>query len=195
LRMNRVIDTADFLGKRILILGDVNTGKTTLTQRILDAMCVQGLGPKIAIIDMAPEVPEALIRGKKLTGIGGRLQSPAGEDVIYLRDDLVPPRLSSKSEAEAEEKAIQNARKIEVLFWKYHELGREILFMNDISLYLQAGRAAQLIRWMGRSQTVVANGYLGERLGGGSLTRRERKEMETLKIFFDRVIRLPEDRM
>lgn len=193
--MKQAIDTAEFLGKRTLIAGDVNTGKTTLTQRILDALCGQGLGPKIVIIDMAPEVPEAMIREKGLTGVGGRLRPPADGDVVYLRDDLIPPRLSSRSEAEAEEKAIQNARKIEVLFWKYHELGREILFMNDISLYLQAGRAAQLIRWMEESKTVVANGYFGKKLGSGALSRRERKEMEILRAFFDRVIRLPEERI
>jgi hypothetical protein len=188
--MERKINTADYLGKRTLILGDVNTGKTTLTQKILDAICGQALGPKIVIIDMAPEVPEAMIREKGLTGVGGRLKPPAGEDVIYLRDDLIPPRLSSRSEAEAEEKAIRNARKIEVLFWKYHELGREILFMNDISLYLQAGRAAQLIRWMEESKTVVANGYFGKKLGSGALSRRERKEMETLRVCFDRVVEM-----
>jgi len=114
--------------------------------------------------------------------------------VIYLREDLVPPRLSSKSEAEAQEKAVQNARKIEVLFWKYHELQREILFMNDISLYLQAGRAVQLVRWMEKAGTVVANGYFGEKLGSGTLSRRERDEMESLQSFFDRVLRLPGSR-
>lgn len=189
--MERKINTADYLGRRTLILGDVNTGKTTLTQRILDAMCGQGLGPKIVIIDMAPEIPETFIREKGLTGIGGRLKPLSGSDLNYLRDDLVPPRLSSRSEAEAEEKAVQNARKIEALFWKYHDLQREILFMNDISLYLQAGRATQLVRWMEMAKTVVANGYFGEKLGSGTLSRRERAEMESLQSFFDRVLRLP----
>ncbi|HOD35504.1 MAG TPA: hypothetical protein PLR20_07490 [Syntrophales bacterium] len=188
--MEREINTADYLGKRTLILGDVNTGKTTLTQRILDALCGQGLGPRIVVIDMAPEVPEAMIREKRLTGIGGRLQTPAGGDAVYLRDDLVPPRLSTKSEAEAEEKAIQNTRKLEVLFRRYHELKSDILVMNDISLYLQAGRAVRLIQWMQTAKTVVANGYFGEKLGSGILSRRERAEMESLLPFFDRVLRL-----
>jgi len=192
--VKKAIDTAEFLEKRTLIVGDVNTGKTTLTQRILDALCGQGLDPKIVIVDMAPEIPEEMIREKGLTGIGGRLRPPAGGEVIYLRDDLIPPRLSSKSEAEAEEKAIQNARKVEVLFWKYHELGREILFMNDISLYLQAGRMAQLVRWMEESKTVVANGYYGASLGSGTLSRREKEQMTGLMRFFDRVIELTRDR-
>ncbi len=186
--MERELNISEFLGKRTLILGDVNTGKTTLTQRILEAVCRAGLASRIVIIDMAPEIPEAIIREKKLRGVGGRLQPPTGEDVIYLRDDLVPPRLSSKIEAEAVEKAVRNARKIEVLFWKYHELQRDILFMNDISLYLQAGRAAQLVRRMEKAATVVANGYFGEKLGSGTLSRREREEMEALKAYFDRVV-------
>jgi len=192
--MEREINISEFLGKRTLILGDVNTGKTTLTQRILEAMCGQGLGPQMVIIDMAPQISKAITREKNLPGIGGMLRPPAGGDVIYLRENLVPPRLSSKSEAEAQEKAVQNARKIEVLFWKYHELQRDILFMNDISLYLQAGRAVQLVRWMEKAGTVVANGYFGEKLGSGTLSRRERDEMESLQSFFGRVLRLPGSR-
>ncbi len=45
------------LGKRILVIGDVNTGKTTLCQRWLDELCQQGFGTRIALIDMAPTAP------------------------------------------------------------------------------------------------------------------------------------------
>ena len=35
------------LGKRILVIGDVNTGKTTLCKRWLSELCQQGLGTRI----------------------------------------------------------------------------------------------------------------------------------------------------
>jgi hypothetical protein len=175
----------DCLHKKILILGDVNTGKTTLTRRILEDLCRKGLGGRIAVVDMAPEIPEELARAKGLPGAGGKLIPPEGAGVLYLGGRLDPPRLSSKTEEEAREKAGRNRRIIGGFF---RRLGwaREILLINDLTLYLQAGRAETLFGWMNRAGTVVANGYFGERLGGGALTAHEKAETEKLRAFFER---------
>ena len=188
--MGQKIDVGKYLGRRTLILGDVNTGKTTLTQMILDALCFEGLGPRIAVIDMAPEIPQALAKKRSLGGIGGTLSPPAAQDVAYLQNRLAPPRLASRSDEEALAKAARNARKIETLFSLFRDLRRDILFINDVSLYLQAGTAEDLMTHVSPAVTIVANGYFGEKLGGGALSDREREQMEALRGYFDRVILL-----
>ena len=178
------INIEAYLGRKTLILGDVNTGKTTLAKKILEALCRRDLGGRIAILDLAPDIPEKLAKEKGLVGVGGKLMPPEGCDILYLGGRFEPPRLSSKTEEEAIEKAQQNQRIIEDLFRKVQS--RDILIVNDVSIYLQAGTAEDLIRWLDQAATVIANGYWGKRLGGGTLTERERTETEKLKAYFER---------
>ncbi|MCE5264141.1 MAG: ATP-binding protein [Deltaproteobacteria bacterium] len=176
----------EYLGRRTLILGEVNTGKTTLTRRILAALLARGdFEGRVAIVDMAPEIPEALAEEKGIAGVGGKLMPPQGHDVLYLGGHLAPPRLSSKTEAEAIEKARQNRRIVDTLFRKLDGEPREILLLNDVTIYLQAGTAEDLIRRLEPAATVIANGYWGERLGGGTLTEREKVETAKLKAHFE----------
>jgi hypothetical protein len=179
------IHLADYLNRKTLILGDVNTGKTTLTRAVLEALCRRDLGGRIAIVDMAPEISEALAREKGLVGVGGKLTPPEGHGSLYLGGHLAPPRLSSKTEDAAMEKARQNRRTIEGLFRRIDWQARDILLVNDVSIYLQAGTAEDLTRWLDRAATVIANGYCGKRLGGGTLTERERSETAKLKAYFE----------
>ena len=179
------IHLADYLNRKTLILGDINTGKTTLTKAVMEALCRRDLGGRIAIVDMAPEISEALAREKGLSGIGGKLTPPEGHGILYLGGHVAPPRLSSKTEAAATEKAQKNRRNIEGLFRNLGGGSRDILLVNDVSIYLQAGTAEDMIRWLDRTATVVANGYWGKRLGGGTLTKRERVEMAKLKTYFE----------
>jgi GTPase SAR1 family protein len=180
------IHLEDYLSRKTLILGDVNTGKTTLTKKVLEALCRRNLGGRIAIVDMAPEIPEKLAREKGLPGVGGKLTPPEGHDILYLGGHFEPPRLSSKTEEEAMEKARQNRRLSEGLFRKIDGQSRDILLVNDVSIYLQAGTAENLTRWLDQAATVIANGYWGKRLGGGTLTERERTETAKLKTYFER---------
>jgi GTPase SAR1 family protein len=175
----------DCLNRKTLILGDVNTGKTTLTREVLEVLYRRDLGARIAIVDMAPEIPEELARQKGLSGVGGKLVPAEGHGILYLGGHLTPPRLSSKTEAEAMEKARQNRQIIEGLFEKLNGQSRDILLVNDVTLYLQAGTAEGLIRHLEQAATVVVNGYWGKRLGGGILTERERAETEKLKANFE----------
>ena len=188
------VQNAGCLGRRILVIGDVNTGKTTLCKRWLSELCQQGLGTRIALIDMAPTIPPELALKRGIVGAGGELRAPAGSEVLDLRATLEPPRLSSSSEGEALEKAERNAQLIETLSCQL-EPQRDILFINDVTLFLQARSAASLIKSarFDRRTTLVINGYRGERLGGGALTRHETAEMSELeKAFAERgeVVRL-----
>ena len=182
------------LGKRILVIGDVNTGKTTLCQRWLNELCQQGLGARTAVIDLAPTISRELALQRGIVGAGGELRAPAGSEVLDLRAHLEPPRLSSSSESEALEKAERNAQLIDALLRRL-EPQRDILFINDVTLFLQARSAASLIEAAGfdARTTLVVNGYRGERLGGGALTRQETAEMSELeKVFAERgeIVRL-----
>ena len=173
------------LGKRILVIGDVNTGKTTLCQRWLNELCRQEFGTRIALIDMAPTVSRELALKRGIIGAGGELRAPAESGVLDLRAHLEPPRLSSSTESEALEKAERNAQLIEALISRLEPV-RDILFINDVTLFLQARSAASLIEAVGfdRRTTLVVNGYRGERLGGGALTRHETAEMGELEKAF-----------
>lgn len=187
------IDIQDFLSKKTLLVGDINTGKTFRSGEILAAFCGAGLGGRIVILDLAPEIPEEMAIAKGLRGAGGRLFPPTGCDVLVFEASPVPPRLSSRTEAEALEKARRNRLAINGLLKRVSEAARDILFVNDISLYLQAGSTEDLIPFLDSFQTVIANGYLGERLGGGPLTEREQGQMRNLMAGFEargRVIRL-----
>jgi hypothetical protein len=175
-----------YLGGKTLILGDINTGKTTLTRKVLEAL-LRRPNPRgrIAIVDMAPEIPEKLASEKGLVGVGGKLMPPEGLGILYLGGHFEPPRLSSKTEEEAMEKARQNRRLIDGLFRTLALQSWDILLVNDASIYLQAGTAENLTRWLNRATTVIANGYWGKRLGGGTLTERERTETAKLKDYFE----------
>ncbi|MEJ8836858.1 hypothetical protein [Ramlibacter sp. AN1133] len=178
-------EAGDALGRRLLIVGDVNTGKTTLARRILQDLCTRGLGARIAILDLAPTIPPEVARQRGVRGVGGTLEADPSSDVAYVRPLLHAPRLTSASEEEAAAKAAQNRQRIAAAWQELPP--RAILFVNDISLYVQAGHASDLVERLGQVETVVANGYLGERLGGGELTRQERAQMEELREWFARV--------
>ena len=179
---------ADLLGKKLLVMGDINAGKTTLCRQWLARLCAQGLGARIVVLDLAPDIPPALAQARGLAGAGGYLLPPPDSDVLDLRTHLHAPRLSSATEAEAEEKAAENARAIEALFDQLPPSGsgRDVLFINDVTLYLQAGFAADLLGNLGKVDftTLVVNGYWGQRLGDSALSRREREQTRRLREHF-----------
>ena len=177
----------DCLGKQLFIMGDVNTGKTTLCRRWLVQLCQQGLGARIALVDMAPHIPMALALERGIVGAGGSLLPPPESGVLDLRTHLDAPRLSSTSEAEAMAKAVRNVHAIEALLEQLAGSGRDILFINDVTLYLQAGFATELLKHITKAgiKTLVVNAYWGERLGGGGLTRREKTETQRLRQSFE----------
>lgn len=183
------LDSNRFLGRRTLIVGDVNVGKTTLTNKILEAMCHEGLGERIVALDLAPEIPMEILMKKGLSGVGGWIRVPEEKGILYLRPTLRPPRLMAKSPEDALSIAKENLRAIEQVLSKAL-CGRDILFVNDLTLYLHAGEAVGLMEFLSKFDTVVANGYRGEKLGEGSISSREREQLEKVTRFFDLVIEL-----
>ncbi len=183
--MSEDVAAGDYLGRKLLIVGEVNTGKTTLTARILEDFCRRGLGPRIAVLDLAPYVPPDIAAARRLKGVGGVLKVMGGCGVLAIHDRLEAPRLTSASQAEAMTKAAKNKALADAA-WQRLDGRRDILFVNDASMYLQAGSAAELIAHLEAAHTAIVNGYFGERLGDGELTRRERTEMARLRDWFER---------
>ena len=180
----------DFLGRFTLIAGEVNRGKTRLTQRILELFCREFHGP-LAVVDLAPRMVEPT-SGKAAAhpGIGGRLAIPAGMGIGCFHRPLHAPRLQAKTEAEAWSLAGENARAVEELFREALSLPCEALFVNDCSLYLHAGRTETLLGWIRAVETAVVNGYYGQALGPGPISERERAGMEKLMTSCDNLIQL-----
>ncbi len=170
----------EYWGKRTLILGDVNTGKTQMTLRFLDGFMGRKRG-EVAVLDLAPE---------KTRGIGGKMEIPAHSGIFYYTTTIVPPRLTGRNPSEVEAYARQNARAIEELFFLYLKNPKKILVINDVSLYLQKGNLDRLQEVLAPSHTVVINGYYGKALGDSPFSEREKRQMDRLAKICDRVSRL-----
>lgn len=187
------LSPAAYLGRRSLIVGEVNSGKTTLSGQILEALLRAVAAPQVAVIDLAPTIsPEVAARSGVPPGVGGRLSQTAVSGALYLTAPIAAPRLSARNPDQLHSAAQRNKQTIAGLFERFVASGREILVVNDLSLYLHSGSAAQLCAWFDRATTVVANGYLGSALGGGALSDREQQQMRELISRVDQTIYLPE---
>lgn len=176
------IDPGEILGLKTLIAGEVNTGKTRLSLDILSALLESGR-KDIAVIDCAPE---------PIGGVGGALRPPGGSGVLLLKAAVKAPRLLGRDDRETLELAQGNARRIEKLFEAFRRSPREILFINDVSLYLHAGELERVLEVLDLSRTSVINAYYGSSFPDSTLSRREHKIVERIMGLVDRVIMLGE---
>ncbi len=114
--------------------------------------------------------------------------------VGYLSPEKVnTPRMSGKTSLEVEKLAKENASMMEKILKEYLEKPTPILFINDVSLFLQAGDYDILKDVLNNSETAVINGYYGEELSedrGSGVTERERQLMNKLIDDVDIVIKL-----
>ena len=181
---------SDLVGKKTLIVGDVGTGKTTQTRRLLEEALSLGVGPT-TVIDMAPETRE--VNGAR---VGGPLLEAQVPNIRVLRDKRIKtPRLSAVDAKDLMEQARHNATVVEDLLKRFRVNPTPVLFINDVSIYLQLGDLETLWGTIAKARTIVANGYVGERLRddrGSGVSERERRGMEELAARFDMVVRLPE---
>ena len=138
-----------------------------------------GYAKKISILDLAP--------GSK-GGIGMKMTPPSNTDLFYLTSSISAPRLSGKDEDQTKKLAKENAKIIENLFIKLNRQRREILFVNDVTLYLHAGRFNQIVKILDSASTQIINAYYGKTFADSELTRRERKLTQDLMKICDRVI-------
>jgi len=168
-----------YINRKTLITGGINSGKTTRTSGILKMFCDKGYEERIAILDLAPEAIE---------GVGGKMEISFPNKLYYLTGSISAPRLSGKSEYEMKKKASGNALIIENLLAKLSESNKEVLFINDATLYFHAGSFSQFVETLNLFSTSVINAYYGDYFADSELTRRERKLTEDLMKICNRVI-------
>lgn len=181
---------AQLIGRRTVIAGEVNTGKTTLTARLLAGLAGLGLEPRLLVWDLAPVIPT----GPDLRpGIGGRLALPESRDILCLRPGPVPPRLTAGPDAAlAVELARANSDLLRRSLARWDPAVRDVVVINDVTLFLQGASAAELIGLIEPASTVIANGYHGTSLAAEGaadpLSAHERREMEQLTDWAEVVI-------
>ncbi|MEN3016330.1 MAG: hypothetical protein ABC612_02790 [Candidatus Methanosuratincola petrocarbonis] len=175
-------------GKKALIRGDVGRGKTSLLSRLLaEATDSEGAG-SITVIDMAPG--EISVGGRK---VGGRLAIPAPEKVRHLEPTHVfAPRLEGTTAEEIVRLAKLNACAIEQCLAQYIASPTPVLFVNDLTIYLQCGRAGLLREVIALAETFVGTAYWGDFFDdkGSGISERERLLLEELIGLFDAVVDL-----
>ena len=175
-------------GRRILITGEVGSGKTTLMRKLLNE-ALEGGKEEITLIDMAPE------RISTENGsIGGRLLgNPVKRVRLLTPSGIKAPRLTAKSPDELVLIADSNRAKIEKVLEMFNKAPTKVLFINDASMYLQRGDLETLLAAISKAETVVVNAYLGERLKndlGTGLSKLERELVLSLGEKMDDVIQL-----
>ncbi|MDF1593651.1 MAG: hypothetical protein P1P89_19255 [Desulfobacterales bacterium] len=170
-----------YLNKRTLITGDVKSGKTARTLKILAGFIQAGYADRIAVIDMAPD---------PVQGIGGKMTPPADAPLLYLTTTIAAPRLTGADKAHTLRLAVQNARAIEALFDLFQQQPKDILFVNDASLYLQAGDLNTFLMTLKAASTQIINVYYGGTFVDSTLTRREKHLTDELMKTCDKTIHL-----
>jgi hypothetical protein len=175
----------DIVGKRVLILGEVSSGKTVLLAGLLkELMGILDKG-EITVIDFAP---------RQVGEIGGKMSvyMDSINGVKYLSPKMVcTPRLSGRSSQEVLRYAELNRERMEPLLSGFIERATKVLILNDVTLYLHAGRLEKILNCMELTETFLATAYYGSRLAenhGSGISVREKRLVEKLVSYMDQTI-------
>lgn len=180
------------IGKKVLIIGDVGTGKTAVMAGLLRQALSLGLSNKISIIDFAP--PRQRVKD---LWIGGRLKEliEVPNDVKYFAPGQVEaPRCHASNAQELVRLAKLNAQRMTPIIYDYLRDPTPIVFINDVSLLFHAGELDPVLRVLRNCETAIINGYYGEALRedlGTDVSKRERELIEKLAEVVDIVLRTP----
>lgn len=176
-----------FLGKRLLIIGDIGTGKTLLTSLIIRDLIRLGLAKHITIIDMAPA---------RRRGVGGYIDDYLSleGDIKYLKvKGIKMPRFMGKTKEEILNYAKYNYNIIKEFIERFRANPTKILVINDLSIYLHVGPLEDIIECMRLAKTFIANSYYSINLlddKGSGISLREKHLVEELIRYCDIVINL-----
>ncbi len=165
---------------KLLIVGDVRRGKTTLTCRLVDALAQVCGKEKITVLDFAPD----------FGGVGSRMR--VSSDVRIIRPEgLKAPRLMGKDCNDVWELAKENREITEKAIKEFLSEPTPILVINDLSIYLHAGDLSLVVDAAEKAVLFIANSYYGSSLHDEcGLSLRERQLVDELMKKVDHVWRL-----
>jgi len=181
------ITLQEIVGKKVIIIGEVGSGKTRLTAELLEEMTKRFDPQDITVIEMAPS---------NIPKIGGTLSEYTSvvTKVKYLYPQGIrAPRLEGASKEEVLSLAHANRWAIEPFIDKFILKPSSFLVMNDLSIYLQAGKISKIMTCMKKAGTFVSNAYYGSRLSndkGSGISLKERKLVDVLIGKSEIIIRL-----
>ncbi|MBY9013902.1 MAG: hypothetical protein KGD70_16145 [Candidatus Lokiarchaeota archaeon] len=162
MKFNKNSDLSVLDGKKTLIYGEANTGKTFYTANFVQYLLENKKFDynEISILDFAPK----LTYFKNLK-IGGRIQDYYEDclkcNIINFVGDIIPPRLKAKNKSEMYSNICNNFKKIHETIEKYNNNPTSVLIINDISLFLHLGSNKYLINTINKSNTFFGNAYYG----------------------------------
>lgn len=177
---------SNILSKRTLIIGELGSGKTLLTMKIVNKLIDNGYGKYITILDFAPE---------RKGIIGGRFIDfgfNSSKVFAYLTPKKVfTPRISARTAKELLKLTIMNRDNMQSLIYRYLNTPTKILVINDLTLYIHAGSLDLIDECIMVSETFIANAYYGDKLSfdyGTCISLREKNMVLELIRYMDNVI-------
>lgn len=176
----------DIIGKKTMVIGEVSTGKTALAAKLLSDLILDAKPDDITVIDFAPQRQEK---------IGGKLTEFIETDKVkyFTPKTVYTPRFTGKTTQEIKSLAELNAKNMTAYLDSFLKNKTEILVVNDVTLYLQAGTIDKLLDCVKLSETVLITAYYGSRLSddkGTGISEREKQAVDTLLSFMDLIVDL-----
>ncbi|MHA1459380.1 MAG: hypothetical protein ACTSQR_06930 [Promethearchaeota archaeon] len=178
------LDFKNYFGRRTLLYGETNTGKTYYTAKFIQYLLeIKHINPKdISILDFAPKL--TYFNNLK---IGGRIQDYYEHSVkcnnLNFEGEIIPPRLKAKNKKECFNNICHNFNKIYEIIENYNNNLTPVLIINDISLFLHLGSNKYLINTINKSDTFFGNSYYGSSISSKFsklISIREKRKVEFL---------------
>ena len=162
MKFSKNSDLSVLVGKKTLIYGETNTGKTFYTAKFVQYLLENKKFDynEITILDFAPKL--AFFKNLK---IGGRIQDyydlSLKCNIINFVGEIIPPRLNAKNKSEMFSNICNNFKKIYEIMEKYNSNPTPVLIVNDVSIYFHLGSVKYLTNTINKSNTFYGNAYYG----------------------------------
>lgn len=170
----------DLISSRTLIIGEVGSGKTLLTTKIITLFIKNGFEEDVTVIDLAPN------KNKIGVPIRHYLKKPDLNRINYfIPEKIYAPRLTASNLAELRKFIYLNYIEAKKLFKVYISNPTKILIVNDLSIFLHYGGVNELLKVIETPETFVANAYYGYVIKDPFQSGLDEMEHEKIKILMN----------